>query len=63
MASNELKPCPFCGGEAQMRFVPVLQEYLLFQPYCTKCFCLLIGRKNVQEAIEAWNRRVGEQEK
>ena len=50
---NELKSCPFCGGEAY--FIgesPTIKckncrVYLLFNPIMSK-----------QEAIEAWNRRV-----
>lgn len=55
----ELKPCPFCGGEA---------EYIYEMPYnaveCTKCNALgktIVDSYEQQdgkaEAIEAWNRR------
>ena len=58
---TELKPCPFCGGEAKM-------HKRLNAPYhaavCkdTKCsgHNLYVLYWSEAEAIEAWNRRVGE---
>ena len=32
---NELKPCPFCGGEASLRDEP--DRYYKYTVYCTKC--------------------------
>lgn len=73
---KELKPCPFCGGE-KLIITDCIEledcnnfEKCEYEPYYTVCcdfnqggcgattgFCL-----NKQEAIEAWNRRAGEQE-
>ena len=61
---SELKPCPFCGGEAEMgrrhscydKWEP--SDYI---PRCkdTKCMGRTTRRfKTEQAAIEAWNRRV-----
>lgn len=51
--SDELKPCPFCGGEAE--FISGVGFF------CVSCsFCC--GETNLyntgQEAIDAWNRRI-----
>lgn len=31
--NNQLKPCPFCGGEAFMKSTPLMYEF----PMCGKC--------------------------
>ena len=56
---NELKPCPFCGGEAE--FVETRQfldgktrGYFRCKLYC----CEQMFTHIKEEAIEAWNRRV-----
>ena len=60
----ELKPCPFCGGEAQIR-------PLMYQGkgpvaaisgrtiVCTQCYVILASSWacDVFQAAEAWNRR------
>ena len=53
--SGELKPCPFCGGEAE------------FETYggtacavtCRKCRCgtPTVSLNDGERAVEAWNRR------
>ena len=59
----ELKPCPFCGGEAA-----VLTKYMMFgnwyQPYCINYKCNTKGENfaTKKEAIEAWNKRYEPQE-
>ncbi|WP_210786703.1 Lar family restriction alleviation protein [Providencia rettgeri] len=47
---NELKKCPFCGGEAK------LVGYFLMEAKCRKCRASL-PPKEMEEAIYAWNRR------
>lgn len=59
---NELKPCPFCGGEAAIR------EYsngfnIWFRVRCDSCGVAQDGIRNgygKEQAVEAWNRRVKE---
>ena len=51
---NDLKPCPFCGGEAQC------SEDLRFHIswfYCPGCGAASGYRNTEAEAIEAWNTR------
>ena len=58
MTMSKLKPCPFCGGSAELqedmwpRFV-----------YCTVCNARTknmpqFGDEGSKAAVEAWNRRV-----
>lgn len=52
-----LKPCPFCGGEAELvgngYFFDVSCKNIKCRG-CTSC----LDSKTEAEAIEAWNRRV-----
>ena len=58
--SDELKPCPFCGGEAMIEQTQHMGEYL-YRIGCSKPGCR--GRINGNayesktEAIAAWNTR------
>lgn len=56
---NELKPCPFCGGEATL-----LQTFGADRPYHILCWCG--GRVGWfvtdQEAVDAWNRRTTDEQ-
>lgn len=52
----QLKPCPFCGGEAETsnrRF----ERTLLSWVYCTSCGSAGGYRYTEQQAIEVWNTR------
>jgi Lar family restriction alleviation protein len=70
MKNRELKPCPFCGGKACIRFcrhtytIPTYavetgeEEYWVVR--CEKCSIQYPAwghPKTEQEAIEIWNRR------
>lgn len=51
--NEELKPCPFCGGEAYLR------EALSFSlVQCLSCRANAEMCGTNKEAIAAWNRRV-----
>lgn len=50
---SDLKPCPFCGGEAEI-------ERYTIKPYvaCMKCGCSMPDRhQTAEQAIAAWNSR------
>lgn len=60
---NELKPCPFCGGEAFM-----IEEQDADEPsvntikvMCGECSCQTDKHYNEKYAIKEWNRRVNEE--
>ena len=66
--NNELKPCPFCGGEAVIMHVePRIHIFAIFMPdcrgshfiKCTGCTCVLTSGNDREEAIAAWNKRSG----
>lgn len=54
---SELKPCPFCGGEAEILTAESMHGGNLYGVMCDCC----AGRADVYdteaEAIEAWNTR------
>lgn len=51
---SELKPCPFCGGEAQV--ARTAAGY--WAAYCEEPMCGRVGNfKTEAEAIDAWNTR------
>ena len=61
---NELKPCPFCGGEAKLVNQKVMGGYDYSFVRCKKCD---IGTQKYEvsteycssdKAISTWNRRV-----
>jgi Lar family restriction alleviation protein len=53
----ELKPCPFCGSEHVVCTKPTT-----WQVWCTDCKCIGPWKTERKDAIEAWNRRAGEQD-
>ncbi len=63
---RELKPCPFCGGEAQIVGGPEDWSPTFNDPdsggdpiavVCKNCNCGLYCFEDYEEAIAAWNRR------
>ena len=49
---EELRRCPFCGGEAELHS-GLLTNWVL----CLQCGVETRAKLNKQEAIAAWNRR------
>lgn len=70
--TDKLKPCPFCGGEAQVAMPQLtiqslnttfnIDTYCVYCPKCQMYFGYTPKHKGIydteQEAIKAWNRRV-----
>lgn len=53
---NELKPCPFCGGEAE------LTRYInAYAVQCRECLAIPFEYGDESLAIEAWNTRADDQ--
>lgn len=51
---EELKPCPFCGEKAAIGC-----DWDCYDVYCIGCNAH-IELDGMEDAIEAWNRRVSE---
>lgn len=66
---NKLRPCPFCGGKAELRFY----QHHSTKSWSVRCknMCIVTcGHKDdkgrwrptlMREAIETWNRRAGDE--
>ena len=54
----ELKPCPFCGGEAKAGVDIDLKTNSLWTAYgCNACDFYLSSYPTEAEAVAAWNKR------
>jgi len=58
--SDELKPCPFCGGEASIRIDTSHSTACLIGCATMGCFGHEQWEETEAEAIAAWNRRTPE---
>lgn len=66
----ELKPCPFCGGEAHLDFAHggnksyigangfAKATPMLYRVFCEDCIAQTCPYEEPKDAIEAWNRRI-----
>lgn len=60
---SELKPCPFCGGEAEVKKSTFGNSQGYARIVCKSClastknFNMSLDYCAVYEAIKAWNRR------
>lgn len=59
--SEELKPCPFCGGKAQK--APIAAEWwtTYWGVQCANCGCESPGYIDYNKAVEVWNRRANDE--
>ncbi len=57
--TKELKPCPFCGGEAKVENFEPWES--LYWVGCKKCGSTGERSKSLAGAINAWNRRVSDE--
>ncbi len=58
--SEKLKPCPFCGGEAELINIDAAKAQGICDPitvHCKECRCNTNWFSKEWEAIGAWNRR------
>lgn len=59
--ADELKPCPFCGGEAEVIWWRNKDAWFAeYGVLCKQCKIIMEGQecyRKESEAIEAWNRR------
>lgn len=67
----DLKPCPFCGGEAKLyaTMTKTYPQHGMHYCYCAECHATgesFADNENngssVFKAIDAWNRRVADAE-
>ena len=60
---DELKPCPFCGGEAVLKkvLIGVCPDDYEYYVKCDNIICSVYlatcNRPTAEEATEDWNRR------
>lgn len=53
---NELRPCPFCGGNAEFDYVEIRLKWFT-KVKCKTCKGQTNIYKDEESAVEAWNRR------
>ena len=53
MNNEDLKPCPFCGGKAEVVYIKA-NQYVR----CSRCGAVGANTFNVEDVIVAWNSRV-----
>ena len=60
-SADDLKPCPFCGGEAMADYAePVWKDEIHWYVFCTSCYAkieIFNDKESYRKAIAAWNRR------
>lgn len=63
MKHNELKACPFCGGEATVVILTLSDREETKEPYviCKTCHAMSAWYMSREDAINAWNRRANDE--
>ncbi len=61
MSEQRLKPCPFCGSDAEIE-TGIVQGLLRFMVGCTGCPALMSPHKDKEQLVKTWNARAGEQD-
>jgi Lar family restriction alleviation protein len=57
--NEQLKPCPFCNGEAVLAHVEFKDGDIYYNPQCYECNAgWNENYETKEEAIEAWNKRI-----
>lgn len=61
--TQTLKPCPFCGGRAEVRQVTPYRKgntnmYLGYFVLCSKCLTSSDNYNNEENAVRHWNNRI-----
>lgn len=56
MSKSKLKPCPFCGGKAELLIVPSDPSSKWVVVCKNKCYNQF-PHDSEEEAVEAWNNR------
>ena len=52
--TEKLKPCPFCGSEAEVMLMNNSKS--LYHVFCKNCFAMLaLGSK--EDVVRGWNKR------
>ena len=54
---TELKPCPFCGGEARFKGEHFVGEPSRYWIECHECPASMEAGDDMEKTIEAWNTR------
>ncbi|MBQ5748790.1 MAG: Lar family restriction alleviation protein [Oscillospiraceae bacterium] len=61
---SKIKPCPFCGGQAELRLIPSYRydgdPFDTWHVMCPKCEITTFHCLTEGTAIRKWNRRASE---
>lgn len=63
MSQTELKPCPFCGGEAIIHYPRHNEVAVLCSRWKCGATISTYGARRKDEVIELWNRRADDEQR